>query len=113
MTDSHITTHVLDTGTGLPARGMAAALSRRTEDGWEDLATGVTDDDGRIRDLGPELLPSGVYRIRFDTGTYFTAAGTDFFFPEVDLIFHVEHSTGHYHVPLLLSPFAYSTYRGS
>jgi 5-hydroxyisourate hydrolase len=113
MTVSHVTTHVLDTGTGRPARGMTAALGRRIEDRWDVLATGVTDDDGRISAFGPEHLPPGVYRIRFDTGTYFTEAGVESFFPEVEIVFHVGASGGHYHVPLLLSPFAYSTYRGS
>ena len=110
---SHVTTHVLDTGTGLPAAGVAAALAHRTEAGWNVIATGTTDSDGRIRSFGPEKLSTGTYRIEFDTGSYFEGAGVAAFFPEVAITFHLEGSALHYHVPLLLSPFAYSTYRGS
>ncbi|MHA7179323.1 hydroxyisourate hydrolase [Arthrobacter sp. MDB2-24] len=113
MTISHVTTHVLDTGTGLPATGITASLASRTDDGWSVIATGTTDSDGRIRAFGPERLTTGTYRIEFDTGTYFAGAGVESFFPEVALIFRLDASTEHYHVPLLLSPFAYSTYRGS
>lgn len=110
---SHVTTHVLDTGTGRPARGVPAVLSSRSARGWDVIADGTTDTDGRIRDLGPDRLEPGTYRISFDTGTYFSASGTDSFFPEVTLTFSITSPTEHYHVPLLLSPFAYSTYRGS
>jgi 5-hydroxyisourate hydrolase len=113
MTVSHVTTHVLDTGTGLPASGMSARLLKRSETTWTVVARGVTDQDGRIRAFGPEVLPAGIYRIEFDTGSYFADAGVESFFPEVALTFHVLGSVGHYHVPLLLSPYAYSTYRGS
>jgi 5-hydroxyisourate hydrolase len=113
MTVSHVTTHVLDTGNGLPARGVHIVLAQRNNDAWVVVATGITDADGRVRSLGPEQLPSGIYRLEFDVGTYFTTAGVDAFFPEVAITFHLDGSTEHYHVPLLLSPFAYSTYRGS
>lgn len=113
MTVSHVTTHVLDTRTGLPAGGLGARLMQRLENTWTVVATGVTDSDGRIRAFGPEMLPAGIYRIEFDTGSYFADAGVESFFPEVALTFHVLESVGHYHVPLLLSPYAYSTYRGS
>lgn len=113
MTVSHVTTHVLDTGNGLPARGVQVVLSQRNGDAWVAVATGVTDADGRVRTLGPERLSTGIYRLEFEVGTYFTTAGVDSLFPEVAITFHLDGSTEHYHVPLLLSPFAYSTYRGS
>ena len=98
---SLVTTHVLDTAKGRPAAGIAV----RFETGQgEPIA------DGRIRDLGPETLEPGVYRLVFDTGAYL---GPDAFFPEVALTFRITGPAAHHHVPLLLSPFAYSTYRGS
>ncbi|MGA6168421.1 hydroxyisourate hydrolase [Amycolatopsis magusensis] len=103
---SLVTTHVLDTASGRPAAGIEVELSDRTT----TVAKGRTDDDGRIRDLGPETLPAGVYRLTFDTGAYL---GPDAFFPEVSLTFRISDPGAHHHVPLLLSPFAYSTYRGS
>lgn len=113
MTISHVTTHVLDTGTGRPAVGVAARLDHQTVEGWQETATGTTDDDGRIRNLGPEALEPGTYRIEFETGKYFAESGTETFFPAVALIFELTDPAQHYHVPLLISPFAYSTYRGS
>lgn len=113
MSISHVTTHVLDTGSGQPAADVAVSLHVLDGDGWVRIAGGVTDSDGRIKQLGPERLPSGTYRLAFDTGKYFAASGTETFFPEVTLTFSVVESGVHYHVPLLLSPFAYSTYRGS
>lgn len=113
MSRSHITTHVLDTGTGRPAVGVSARLDQQTPDGWQEVAEGTTDDDGRITSLGPEALEAGTYRIDFETGSYFAAANTETFFPSVSLIFELTDPAQHYHVPLLISPFAYSTYRGS
>jgi 5-hydroxyisourate hydrolase len=104
---SLVTTHVLDTATGRPAKGIAVRFE--TAQG-KPIAEGRTDDDGRIRDLGPETLDPGVYRLVFDTGAHL---GPDAFFPEVALTFRISDGTAHHHVPLLLSPFAYSTYRGS
>lgn len=101
-----ITTHVLDLAAGRPAAGVAVALE--TADGAE-LASAVTDDDGRARDLGSVPGP-GRYRLRFDTAGHL---GADAFFPEVVLQFAVTDPEDHLHVPLLLSPFGYSTYRGS
>lgn len=105
---SHVTTHVLDAVTGIPADGIAVELSH----GGKVLATGTTDDDGRIGSLGPDRLDPGRYQVRFETGEYFARDDLDTFYPEVTVTFEI---TGpeHYHVPLLLSPFAYSTYRGS
>ena len=113
MNTSHITTHVLDTASGRPAAGVAVTLQALEGERWVRLAEAVTDADGRIKELGPDRLPSGPYRLVFDTGKYFAASGTGTFFPEVTLTFTVLETEPHYHVPLLLSPFAYSTYRGS
>jgi 5-hydroxyisourate hydrolase len=100
-----ITTHVLDTAKGRPAAGIRITLRR----GDELLFDGITDADGRARVLDPERVESGTYRITFDTGAYNPAG----FFPEAVIVFCVEDTGQHYHVPLLLSPFGYSTYRGS
>ena len=103
-----ITTHVLDTARGRPAPGVPVRLLRGLHDG-ELLAEAVTDADGRVGELGPEALPAGTYRLVFDVAAY---AGADAFFPEVAITFAVSDQR-HHHVPLLLSPFGYSTYRGS
>ena len=103
---SQVTTHVLDTAAGRPAAGVAVTLERA--DGTV-LATGATDADGRVRALGPDRLDPATYRLRFDTATYL---GSRAFFPEVVIAFRVT-GDAHHHVPLLLSPFGYSTYRGS
>ena len=108
-----ITTHVLDTSAGHPAAGVAVRLDVRTDAGWLLMDEGVTDDDGRLRDLGPDAVAAGEYRLTFGTGAYFAATGTESFFPEVTVTFVISDPTRHHHVPLLLSPFAFSTYRGS
>ncbi|HLV05305.1 hydroxyisourate hydrolase [uncultured Georgenia sp.] len=110
---SHVTTHVLDATTGVPAAGVGVTLSRVEGETATVLASGVTDDDGRNRQLGPERLEPGVYRMSFATGEYFAARGVATFYPSVNIDFLVEEGRAHYHVPCLLSPFAYSTYRGS
>jgi 5-hydroxyisourate hydrolase len=108
---STLSTHVLDAVTGTPAAGVAVTLERRGEDGGSaPLATATTDADGRSRAF-PELQP-GVHRLVFDTAAWFAGSGHRGFYPEVAISFEVT-TGGHYHVPLLLSPFAYSTYRGS
>ncbi len=112
---SRITTHVLDTALGRPAAGVKVRLERVDARGVEVLGQGATDDDGRLRDLapaGPALVP-GRYRLTFDTGAYFSAQQLDGFYPQVSIDFEVRDGLEHYHVPLLLSPFGYSTYRGS
>lgn len=109
---SHVTTHVLDAVRGTPAAGVSVTLSERGGEGWEPLASAVTDDDGRVSAFGPERLDDGVYQVRFDTGMYFSHLNVETFYPEVVITFEVD-GGDHYHVPLLLSPFAYSTYRGS
>ena len=110
---SHVTTHVLDAVTGAPAAGVGLDLARHRGDGLEEVARGATDDDGRNRDLGPARLEPGTYRLVFATGEYFAARGTPTFYPHVIIDFRLDGSQPHYHVPILLSPFAYSTYRGS
>ena len=112
---SAITTHVLDTARGRPAQGVWVVLER-VEDGLASpLARGVTDTDGRLRDLLPDDAPlePGVFRLVFDTGRYFAGQGVQSFYPEVAVVFLVRDAGQHHHVPLLLSPFGYSTYRGS
>ena len=109
-----ITTHVLDTARGLPAQGVPIVLEHATADGWRLLGSGATDADGRARDLvaGATALAHGRYRLTFDTGAYFRGRGEPVFYPEVTVVFTVAADERH-HVPLLLSPFGYSTYRGS
>lgn len=110
-----LSTHVLDTTTGRPAAGVAVRLeSRDPAGGWRVAGAGRTDADGRLADWLPDGVPgSGRHRLVFDTGRYFAAGGLDAFFPEVRVEFAVGARSGHLHVPLLVSPFAYSTYRGS
>ncbi|QVQ51814.1 hydroxyisourate hydrolase [Spiractinospora alimapuensis] len=111
---SHVTTHVLDTALGRPAAGVPVTLeARAADDTWTLVAHGTTDDDGRISDLGPSALPAGAHRITFDTATYFDASDQRGFFPEITVTFELSDTASHYHVPLLLSPYSYSTYRGS
>ena len=110
---SGITTHVLDTALGSPAAGVRVVLERAEGSGWEPVGSGTTDADGRAKDLLSAAPQEGRYRLRFDTGEYFRAAGATGFYPEVSVTFAVERGEEHYHVPLLLSPFGYSTYRGS
>ena len=113
---SRITTHVLDTSRGEPAAGVGVTLSAQGKDGsWKQLGQGVTDADGRAKDLLPEgsELTMGTYRLTFDTAAYFCARQTDAFFPRVEVVFLVGDTKQRYHIPLLLSPYGYSTYRGS
>ena len=111
-----VSTHVLDTTTGTPARGVRVSLERVQEHGEGDvLGSGVTDNDGRAKNLlgAGRTLGLGVYRLRFDTDAYFARDGRATFFPDVSITFRVGDDPQHYHVPLLLSPFGYTTYRGS
>ena len=104
-----LSTHVLDAMSGKPAAGVAVTLTDR--DG-KNLAAATTDGDGRVAQLG-EDLSTGVYRLHFDTGAYFAALGVATFYPEVIVAFELADAGAKYHVPVLLSPYAYSTYRGS
>jgi 5-hydroxyisourate hydrolase len=113
---SAITTHILDTARGEPARNVPVHLEMQgTDGGWRSLGTGQTDADGRLRDLLPDEfdLQPGLYRLIFDTAGYFEAQSLRSFYPHVVVVFLVHDAGEHYHVPLLLSPFGYSTYRGS
>ena len=114
---TRITTHVLDTSSGRPAEGVPVVLQRAAPegDGWELVGRGLTGADGRQGDLAPpgRRLAAGRYRLTFDTGAYFTRTGRRAFFPEVAVVFAIEEGTEHEHVPLLLAPYGYSTYRGS
>ncbi|WP_434318901.1 hydroxyisourate hydrolase [Leifsonia sp. P73] len=107
---SRVTTHVLDTAAGRPAPGVPVSLDSWTGAGWQRLAAGVTDADGRVAELGPVDLPVGRYRLTFATAAYL---GAEAFLPEIPVVFVIDDVDAHYHVPLLLSPFGYSTYRGS
>ena len=114
-----LSTHVLDATTGRPAAGVRVRLERAGDTGWAPAGEGTTGPDGRLRLSGEPGDPAagggepGVYRMTFGSGAYFKARGSATFYPEVSVTFEMTERAGHYHVPLLLSPFAYSTYRGS
>jgi 5-hydroxyisourate hydrolase len=114
-----LSTHVLDATTGRPAAGVLVRLERAGDTGWAPAGEGTTGPDGRLRlsgDLGDPPAGGGepgVYRMTFGSGAYFKARGSATFYPEVSITFEMTEQAEHYHVPLLLSPFAYSTYRGS
>jgi len=113
---SAITTHILDITAGTPAVGIPVTLERRTHGaGWQVIAEGVTDHDGRAHDLmqPTDIFEPGHYRLLFETSAYFASRELECFFPQVTVSFVVRDALKHYHVPLLLSPFGYSTYRGS
>jgi len=113
---SAITTHILDISRGSPAAGVSVLLEHETQhEGWQFAGKGITDNDGRLRLLQEqdELFPTGHYRLTFDTGAYFSDRQIESFYPQVSIFFTVRDAAQHYHVPLLLSPFGYSTYRGS
>jgi 5-hydroxyisourate hydrolase len=113
-----LSSHVLDTALGQPARGVPVTLEVAAADaeaeGWSVVTRAVTDADGRVRDLlGGRTLETAVYRLTFDTGAYFAAAGRPVFYPRVQIEVAIAAPDEHHHLPLLLSPFGYSTYRGS
>jgi 5-hydroxyisourate hydrolase len=109
-----ITTHVLDTSIGRPAAGVRVFLEERSSQGWILRGRDTTDVDGRARPLSTEdAFGPGMYRLKFDSGAYFQGRGLETFFPQVEVTFTVPDAAKHHHVPLLLSPFGYSTYRGS
>ncbi|MFZ5894942.1 MAG: hydroxyisourate hydrolase [Myxococcota bacterium] len=111
---SGITTHILDTSLGRPAASVRVTLARREVSVTHELAYGETDADGRVRQFMPEVpLEVGVYQLMFDVADYFRSSGRSSFFERVTLEFRVADASQHYHVPLLLSPFGYTTYRGS
>jgi 5-hydroxyisourate hydrolase len=110
-----ITTHVLDTARGCPASAVPVVLERHDGAGeWRVMATGETDADGRVKGFtNASSLVAGLYRLVFDTGSYFAKAGVRAFYPQVIIVFDTAAGESHYHVPLLLGPFGYTTYRGS
>ena len=113
---SAITTHVLDTCSGKPGVGITVVLERKTHSaGWQKVAEGMTNADGRLNDLIPtnEAFLPGHYRLTFETAPYFLINDLEGFFPQVSIMFVVKDPMQHYHVPLLLSPNGYSAYRGS
>ncbi len=112
---SGITTHVLDTSKGRPGGGIKVTLEFQTGKDWQEIASGKTNDDGRLPDLlaSTHTLSAGVYRLTFDTQSYYASCSEQGFYPHVAVTFEVRDPSQHYHVPVLLSPFGYSTYRGS
>lgn len=110
-----ISTHVLDLSSGKPAAGVYVLLARVADGQRDKLASGVTDSDGRIKNMGRRgvKLGTGVYELTFETGAYFASKGVQSFHPVVTITIELRDTAQHYHVPLLLSPFGYTTYRGS
>jgi 5-hydroxyisourate hydrolase len=113
---SRISTHVLDTAKGKPAAGVPVRLQRQDSSGkWLSLASAQTDPDGRCAQLLPDgaTVVEGVYRLTFDTAKYFGACGVEGLYPSVEILFRIRNGESHFHIPLLLSPNGYTTYRGS
>jgi 5-hydroxyisourate hydrolase len=109
-----ISTHVLDTSIGRPAAGVAVRLQRLSGSSWSELSSAVTSADGRVAALLPDgAVVTGTFRLAFDVASYFSARGQETFYPTVAIDFLVRDAAQHYHVPLLVSPYGYSTYRGS
>jgi len=111
---SAITTHVLDTSIGRPAAGIQVELHRKSGENWQHVGKGTTDANGRCNNLMGEGQPEvGMYRLVFHAAAYYGLLRTETFYSEIPVIFEVRETSAHYHVPLLLNPFGYSTYRGS
>jgi 5-hydroxyisourate hydrolase len=111
---SAITTHVLDTARGRPAAGLVVVLEMEQAGSWREIGRGITDANGRVMSLASGApLSAGVHRLTFDTGAYFAGQKVAAFYPAVTVVFTITDPAQHHHVPLLLSPFGYSTYRGS
>lgn len=111
---SRLSTHVLDLTTGRPAVGVDVTLDVQDGSNWARLATATTDDDGRVKDLAPPgALANGTYKLAFETSAYFAQRGDACFYPQVVVTFEIQDATRPHHIPLLVSPFGYSTYRGS
>lgn len=108
-----ISTHVLDLMSGKPASGVTVVLARLDDDGWTIAGTAKTNRDGRVKAVNAQGLKAGIYELSFETGAYFKKRKTRAFHPWVTVTVHIVDGNTHYHVPLLLSPFGYSTYRGS
>jgi 5-hydroxyisourate hydrolase len=113
---STISTHILDTARGAPAGGVAVSLSvQNTDESWTELSHAWTDEDGRVKPffLVGEPLSSGTYRLVFETEPYYQGLEIECFYPQVAVVFKIDDTAQHYHIPLLISPYGYSTYRGS
>lgn len=110
---STITTHILDTALGMPAAGVDVRLEQRGSEGWQPLSQGTTNRDGRIADLTPVALAPGHYRLTADIGDYFAASGRDALYVSAQIDFIIPATGSHYHLPFLISPWSWSTYRGS
>src|SRR5260370_1184648 len=112
---SAVTTHVLDTSRGRPAIGVEVILQIRSGQEWKQLGAGLTDANGRCNTLlaGESQIEPGMYRLLFNIGRYFHAQHVETFYAEIPVVFEVPHPETHYHIPLLISPYGYSTYRGS
>ena len=112
---SQITTHILDTSVGLPAGNVPVSLQTSSNGQWQNIGTGVTNPDGRVEGLVVSDMPlyAGVYKLRFDTATYYKEQRISSFYPFIEIVFEISGDGQHYHVPLLLNPYGYSTYRGS
>jgi 5-hydroxyisourate hydrolase len=110
-----ITTHVLDLSSGKPAAGVRVALARIDNVQRTIVGSGVTDAEGRLRDLVPKAskVNAGTFELTFETGTYFRSHGVEPFHPHVTVTVEITDPNQHYHVPLLISPYGYTTYRGS
>ncbi len=113
--DNPMSIHVLNIENGLPSPDVNVTLEQKQDDGWEELNAAVTGENGRITALYPEdmALENGTYRVTFDTGEWFENHDTETFFPEIPVVFAINGELDHYHIPLLLSPYGYSTYRGN
>ncbi|MFP2513518.1 hydroxyisourate hydrolase [Buttiauxella agrestis] len=110
---SQLSTHVLDTAIGKPATGVAICLEQQLGDTWETVAQGVTDSDGRLKDFTPAALAAGRYRLTAEIGLYFAATHRETLYPTAQIDFVIPQNGGHYHLPFLISPWSWSTYRGS
>ena len=108
-----ISTHILDTSRGRPAVGVTVRLEQVSSSKATELARGVTNEDGRIKPFLETIPSAGHYRLHFDVSAYFSGLGSESFYPSITIDFQVKAPSEHYHVPLLLNPFGFSTYRGS
>ncbi len=115
MAANPLSVHVLNLETGVPSAGIEVTLEQHSGNQWQPLGQGVTNEQGRIAGLYPEqrTFAPGEYRVVFKTGDYYRKVGHETFFPEIPVIFEVKNTEQHYHIPLLLSPYGFSTYRGS
>lgn len=110
---SQLSTHILDTALGKPAVDVVVRLEQQIEKSWEVIAQGVTDVDGRLKDFGQERLVVGRYRLTAEIGEYFAATHRETLYPTAQIDFVITQNGGHYHLPFLISPWSWSTYRGS